>query len=151
MKKIVLSLILPFFLLFFLGAETFAQNTKTLKLSDGKEITVSNNISENIGSISILETDFQAVFNSVGKVNSLSRNFLTKLKVTNRTTYNQVSKITTSFSLTQDGTEFYLRGLNSIKIGQIKSGNVKCRVLLFKVNSGGNIFYIPVLKSIKKI
>lgn len=129
------------------------QNSSSLKLTNGQEISVVNNVSQDISWLKISENEFEATLNSFGKAGLLNNAVLNKLKSKNKKIYNQVRKITTSFSFYQGKNKFYLRGLKTIKLANFRNREVKvrCRIYLLKIRSEGKILNIPIIISIRKI
>jgi hypothetical protein len=153
MYRQIIVFIQALLMVFILQIIVNGQNSSSLKLTNDREINIVNNVTQDISSITILEREFEAILISFGKANPLSSKILSKLKSKNKKIYNQSRKITTAFSLNQGENKFYLRGLNSIKLSNFRNGEfkVKCRIYLLKISSKGEISYIPIIISIRKI
>ena len=151
MKKIVLTLILTTILL--LSHNIFGQSNDVLQFTDGSKLPVLNNLSENIKEIEIFEKEVIATFNSIGK-GPLSKEIVNKVKGKNRKLFYQLRKINTAYQLAQDNQQFYISGFDSIDYEKLRDCNkckIRCKLIILEIKSSDQKYYIPVIKSIKKI
>lgn len=152
MKKLSV-LIGVFGILFLFQTFVSGQTGQRLKLKNGAALAIVGNFYEDVSALKIAEREFEAEFVAAGKANALSEKLLGKLKSTNRKLYDQTRKITTAAELRQNGERLYLRVLSSVNLAPFRGKNqkVRCRVFLMEIRSNGNVSYLPVITSIRKI
>lgn len=129
------------------------QSPRVLKLTNGQNRQVVDNVYETIASVEIIQAEFEATVVSVGKANTLADQLLDKLKTEDRTVYDELRKITTSVRLTQGSNTFYIRGLPSTNLARFRAGQVKvkCRGYLLAIRSKEDVSFLPIIAAIEKI
>lgn len=139
----------------------FGQAVETVKFADGSELKIPVNhvADEKLSSEKILSFKVsrkQAVFNydSANKAGfSIMPGKLTKkILAKNRTLFNKIDKITTSYALEQDGKSFSIDGFNSVKddyLYNCKNCRVSADLVFLEIKLGDAVYNIPFIESFK--
>lgn len=152
--------------LLLLGNLTVFSQTKEITFADNTRLVTTNIESKSFDSsskknIKIANKRFYANFSTYGKgILVLSTNTLAAISKKNKMLARDIKRGMTSYSIEQDGNEFYFPGLNSItdlkkdidllnSCFEKKSCKVECEAIIVQIEQKDKTENVLILKSIK--
>ncbi len=139
------------------------QSFETVKFTDNSELSLPVNHvadeklnSRKITSFKVLKKQAIFVYDSVNKAgfSILPGKLTTNILAKNRTLFNRIDKISTSYALIQDGTTFSIDGFEPLKIpspSDCDNCRITANLVLFEIKLSDSIYYIPFVESIKML